>query len=67
MQLETGTFTDIPESLHIAQADVYNALRQWLTKLARLDPDGRRSFQLWKEKLEALGYPVLYQPVSAQA
>lgn len=67
MQLDSGTFTDIPESLRIAQADVYNALRRRLSKLAHLDPDGRRSLQLWKEKLEALGYSVLYQPVSAQA
>ncbi|KAJ6507586.1 hypothetical protein DFH09DRAFT_943012 [Mycena vulgaris] len=60
--LDSGTFTDIPESLRIAQADVYNALRRRLSKLAHLDPDGRRSLQLWKEKLEALGYSVLYQP-----
>jgi hypothetical protein len=45
MQLNSGTFTDIPKSLRIAQADVYNALRRRLSKLAHLDPDGRRSLQ----------------------
>ncbi|KAJ7238419.1 hypothetical protein C8J57DRAFT_1528728 [Mycena rebaudengoi] len=58
---------DFPESLRITQADVYNALRRRLSKLAHLDPDGRRSLELWKEKLEMLGYSVLYQPVSIRA
>ncbi|KAJ7238405.1 hypothetical protein C8J57DRAFT_1086881 [Mycena rebaudengoi] len=53
---------DFPESLRITQADVYNALRRRLSKLAHLDPDGRRSLELWNEKFEMLGYSVLYQP-----
>ncbi|KAJ7660131.1 hypothetical protein DFH06DRAFT_1472232 [Mycena polygramma] len=66
-QLDAGTFTDLPESLRIAQTDVYNAIRRRLRKLAHLDPDGTRSLSLWKEKLGSLGYSVLYEPVSAQA
>ncbi|KAJ7676949.1 hypothetical protein DFH06DRAFT_1080029 [Mycena polygramma] len=61
-QLDAGTFTDLPESLRIAQTDVYNAIRRRLRKLAHLDPDGTRSLSLWKEKLSSLGYSVLYEP-----
>lgn len=57
----------IPESLRIAQKDVYNALRRRLVSIAHLDPNGRRSLQLWKERLEAKGYDVLYEDVYAQA
>lgn len=35
--------------------------------IAQLDPNGHKSLTMWKEKLEARGYSVLYEPVSAQA
>lgn len=47
--------------------DVYNALRRRLASVAHLDSDGQKSLQLWKEKLEARGYLVLYEDVYAQA
>jgi hypothetical protein len=61
--------TEIPDTLRIAQKDVYNLLRERLRRLAILDPkDGHRSLELWKAKLEQKGYlKVLYQRISAQA
>jgi hypothetical protein len=78
LQLDTETLhclgntstalTDIPETLRVAQKDVYNLIRERLHKLAILDPkNGHRSLQLWKEKLTKQGYSVYYEPVTCQA
>jgi hypothetical protein len=63
-----SSITEIPETLHIAQKDVYNLIQECLHKLAILDPkDGHQSLQKWKVKLEEKGYWVYYKPVSCQA
>jgi hypothetical protein len=63
-----SSITEIPETLRVAQKDVYNLIRERLRELAILDPkDGHRSLQKWKVKLEEKGYWVYYKPVSCQA
>jgi hypothetical protein len=62
------TVLQVPETLRVAQKDVYNLIRVRLRALAVLDAkDGRRSLGLWVKKLEGKGYRVYYRPVSAQA
>lgn len=51
----------LPESLRIAQKDIYNAFRRRLTEVAHLDKDGNKSLELWAEALRARGYKVLYE------
>lgn len=46
---------------------MYNALRRRMQRTAQLSPDGDQSLQMWKSRLEARGYAVIYQKVSAQA
>jgi hypothetical protein len=64
----SSSITEIPETLRVAQKDVYNLIRERLRSLAILDPkDGHKSLLKWKEKLEKKGYRVYYKPVSCQA
>lgn len=67
MQVESGITPDsLPESVRIAQKDVYNAVRRRLASIAHLDADGRKSLELWRDVLEKRGYAVIYEEVAAK-
>ncbi|EIM84178.1 uncharacterized protein STEHIDRAFT_112627 [Stereum hirsutum FP-91666 SS1] len=59
--LDNGSCANIPESLSVLHQDVYNALRCRMQRTAQLSPDGDQSLQMWKSRLEARGYAVIYQ------
>ena len=58
--------TELPEALLVTYKDVQNTLRECLRHLAHLHPDGKKSLELWRERLEALGYYVRFAQISAQ-
>lgn len=67
LQIDSGTYREIPESLGVLHKDVWHALRRRMEKEARLHKDGDTSLCKWKARLESRGYSVVYQQISAQA